>query len=40
MDLIKYSKKINKQYFSDQLVDQVLSELNINMANQIPGKLI
>jgi hypothetical protein len=23
---------------SEQLVDQVLNELNINMANQIPGK--
>lgn len=24
--------------FSDELVDQVLGELNINMANQIPGQ--
>jgi hypothetical protein len=26
-------------YFSDELVDQVLNELNITMANQIPCKL-
>ncbi len=26
-------------FSSDELVDQVLSELNITMANQIPGKL-
>jgi len=25
--------------FSEGLVDQVLNELNITMANQIPGKL-
>ncbi len=38
---LNFSKKENKLFLllSEQLVDQVLSELNITMANQMPGKL-
>jgi len=38
-DLFFLSRFNSNGFSSDDLVDQVLNELNITMANQIPGKL-